>query len=165
MPRCKSLAFHRRVRGARISQLEDLENENDNSFERYTRLDTPEVNRVREALRTSSLELQAVVKDPLPDALRIAESVANDLAERNKTCENPLEGRNDAGATNPTINKGVLPLQSVSANVKNPGYGHKTVFPRPSIMERNSTACTYEVMLAMVDAILLAWQPCLLPSI
>ncbi|XP_038901324.1 uncharacterized protein LOC120088243 [Benincasa hispida] len=142
MPRCKSLAFHRRVRGrAKISQLEDFENENGNSFERYTCPDTTEVNRVREALRTSSVELQAVVKDPLPDALRIAESVANDLAKKNETREHSSEGRNDAGAANPTINKDAVPLQSVSANLKNPGYGQKT---RPSIMERNSTACSYE---------------------
>lgn len=162
VPRCKSLAFHRRVRGgAKISQLEDLENENDNLFGRYTCLDTPEVNRVREALKASSLELQAAVSDPLPDALRVAESVANALAEKKKTCEHSSEGRTDAGSSNPTINKYAVPLQSVSANLKNLCNGRKIIFPRPSIMERNSTACTYEVILAMFDAILLAWQPCL----
>ncbi|KGN46758.1 uncharacterized protein LOC101205896 isoform X2 [Cucumis sativus] len=145
VPRCKSLAFHRRVRGgAKISQLEDLENENDVSFGRYTCLATPEVNRVREALKASSLELQAVVSDPLPNALRIAESVANTLAENKKTCEHSSEGRNDAGSSNPTINKYAVPLQSVSANLKNLGNGRKTIFPRPSLMEHNSTACTYE---------------------
>lgn len=159
LPRGKFLAFHRRVRGGvKISHLEDLEkeNEDESSSERYNCLETPEVNRVREALKTSSLELQAMVKDPLPDALRIAESVAHDLAEKNKTCENSLEDRNDAGVDNPTINKEAVPLQPMSANLKDPGHGHKTVFPRPSIMERNSTACTYEVMLAIFDAILLA---------
>ncbi|XP_023512217.1 uncharacterized protein LOC111777011 isoform X1 [Cucurbita pepo subsp. pepo] len=147
LPRGKFLAFHRRVRGGvKISHLEDLEkeNEDESSSERYNCLETPEVNRVREALKTSSLELQAMVKDPLPDALRIAESVAHDLAEKNKTCENSLEDRNDAGVDNPTINKEAVPLQPMSANLKDPGHGHKTVFPRPSIMERNSTACTYE---------------------
>uniref|UniRef100_A0A9I9E0M6 Telomeric repeat-binding factor 2-like n=1 Tax=Cucumis melo TaxID=3656 RepID=A0A9I9E0M6_CUCME len=145
VPRCKSLAFHRRVRGgAKISQLEDLENENDNLFGRYTCLDTPEVNRVREALKASSLELQAAVSDPLPDALRVAESVANALAEKKKTCEHSSEGRTDAGSSNPTINKYAVPLQSVSANLKNLCNGRKIIFPRPSIMERNSTACTYE---------------------
>lgn len=149
LPRCKSLASHRRVRGgAKISHLEDLGK--DSSSEKYTRLNTPEVNRVREALKISSLELEAVVKDPLPDALRIAESVAHDLAEKNKTCEQPLEDRNDASVTNPAVNKDAVPLQSVNADLKNQCHDR-----RPSIMERNSTACTYEVMLAMFDAILL----------
>lgn len=147
--RCKSLASHRRVRGgAKISHLEDLKN--DTSSEKYTCLQTPEVNRVREALKTSSLELQAVVKDPLPDALRIAESVARDLAEKNKTREHSLEDRNDASAANPTTNKHAVPLRSVNAGPKHPCHGHQTTVPRPSMMERNSTACAYEVMLSHV---------------
>ncbi|KAG6605382.1 Telomeric repeat-binding factor 1, partial [Cucurbita argyrosperma subsp. sororia] len=143
LPRCKSLASHKRVRGgAKIDHLEDLEN--DSSSGKSTCLQTPEFERVREALKTSSLELQALVKDPLPDALRIAESVAQDLAKKNKTPEHSLEDQNDAVAANPAINKDNMPLQSMNTAFNNPRHGHQTIVPRPSIMERNSSACTYE---------------------
>ena len=46
----------------------------------YDHLSTPEVNKVREALKTSSFELHAVVKDPLEKALRIAKSLKLDSA-------------------------------------------------------------------------------------
>ncbi|CAK7324757.1 unnamed protein product [Dovyalis caffra] len=48
----------------------------------YDTITTDEVNRVRGALRASSEELQARVKDPLPDALQLAGNLIAEMARK-----------------------------------------------------------------------------------
>ncbi|KAI3461725.1 hypothetical protein Pfo_018388 [Paulownia fortunei] len=102
------------------------------SYRNYSFPCSAEVNRVREALESSSLELQAVVKDPLPDALQLAEAISG-MASKNK-CRDPVE-ENHVEA-NLFIVDGAGVVQSTGRNVSN--------VPRPSLMERNSSAHTYE---------------------
>ncbi|XP_022986836.1 telomeric repeat-binding factor 2-like isoform X2 [Cucurbita maxima] len=117
-----------------------------NDGSKQSAIDAMNTERVQELATETAEGQESAEKEVavLQNASSCRESVAHDLAEKNKTCENSLEDRNDAGVDNPTINKEAVPLQPMSANLKDPGHGHKTVFPRPSIMERNSTACTYE---------------------
>ncbi|CAB4312352.1 unnamed protein product [Prunus armeniaca] len=105
--RYKHLA-HRRTRGpVRIRDAEDLGTDLSNS--KYDSLSTPEVSNAQEALRSSILELQAVVTDPLPDALRVAETIRLDLAMKSV----------NVGAENLSVEKGVGPVQSHNDNLGN----------------------------------------------
>ncbi|KAM1254835.1 hypothetical protein ACFX2G_029732 [Malus domestica] len=178
MPRRKHLA-HRRTRGPiRIRDAEDLGT--DVSDRKYGSLDTPEVNRAQEALKSSISELQELVTDPLPDALRVSETVRSSLAMRSV---NHVNGK-DVGAENPSIEKGAEPVQSNNdnvgnlpsrhqndpqssgiekdvpnppvdqggtesvqtdaANLRNPSFSNRNNVARPSLVERNSTARTFE---------------------
>ncbi|BFG33737.1 hypothetical protein CerSpe_200110 [Prunus speciosa] len=105
--RYKHLA-HRRTRGpVRIRDAEDLGTDLSNS--KYDSLSTPEVSNAQEALRSSILELQAVVTDPLPDALRVAETIRLDLAMKSV----------NVGAENLSVEKGAGPVQSHNDNLGN----------------------------------------------
>ncbi|PQM40265.1 uncharacterized protein Pyn_40941 [Prunus yedoensis var. nudiflora] len=105
--RYKHLA-HRRTRGpVRIRDTEDLGTDLSNS--KYDSLSTPEVSNAQEALRSSILELQAVVTDPLPDALRVAETIRLDLAMKSV----------NVGAENLSVEKGAGPVQSHNDNLGN----------------------------------------------
>ena len=90
---------------------------------------SPEVKEVRESLKSSLFELQALVKDPLPDALHISETVISELTIKDKNQETPLVKR----STDVDVPR------SRNADLGNVG--------RPSLMERNNTAHTYEVIM------------------
>ena len=60
-------------RGVKINYTEDTKAST--SGRNYDRLPTHKVDKVQEALKPSSLELRALVKDPLPEALQLAEVV------------------------------------------------------------------------------------------
>uniref|UniRef100_A0A7N2L3A6 Myb-like domain-containing protein n=2 Tax=Quercus lobata TaxID=97700 RepID=A0A7N2L3A6_QUELO len=160
LPRRNHSACHKRSKGGvRIVEEEDM----DALCSKYDSLPTPEVNRIKEALKSSSLELQAVVKDPHPDAkssslelqavvkdphpdaLRLAESVMSDMVKKDKTHEPSVENQSgkDINALNPSVDKSITPQATDS------GCGNQSCIPqsnstRPSLMERNSTAHTYE---------------------
>ncbi|XP_073151565.1 uncharacterized protein [Henckelia pumila] len=91
-----------------------------------------EVNRVQKALDSSSLELQAVVKDPLPDALRLAESISN-MAGQSKN-HDPMEVEHVEA--NLFVVDGAGVVQGNGCTVDN--------VPRPNLMERNISARTHE---------------------
>ncbi|XP_068311655.1 uncharacterized protein [Pyrus communis] len=130
MPRRKHLA-HRRTRGPiRIRDAEDLGT--DVSDGKYGSLDTPEVNRAQEALKSSISELQELVTDPLPDALRVSETVRSSLAMRSVSHVN---GK-DVGAENPSIEKGAEPVQSNNDNVGNLPSRHQND-PQSSGIEKD----------------------------
>ncbi|CAB4282044.1 unnamed protein product [Prunus armeniaca] len=153
--RYKHLA-HRRTRGpVRIRDAEDLGTDLSNS--KYDSLSTPEVSNAQEALRSSILELQAVVTDPLPDALRVAETIRLDLAMKsvNVGAENlsvekgvgPVQSHNDnlgnmsvpqssgkeKDVLTPPVNqgKGTESVQADDANLGNPSSSNKNIAPRP----------------------------------
>ncbi|KAK7851077.1 hypothetical protein CFP56_043134 [Quercus suber] len=142
LPRRNHSACHKRSKGGvRIVEEEDT----DALCSKYDSLPTPEVNRIKEALKSSSMELQAVVKDPHPDALRSAESVMSDMVKKDKTHDPSVENQSgkDINALNPSVDKSVAPQATDS------GCGNQSCIPqsnstRPSLMERNSTAHTYE---------------------
>ncbi|CAA2990405.1 telomere repeat-binding 2-like [Olea europaea subsp. europaea] len=93
---------------------------------------TPEVNRIQEALESSRMDLQASVKDPLPNELEFAEEVVD--AMRGSTDHDPIQEDHVKHNTSAMKVAGF-----VRANGGNPSNG-----PRPSLMERNSAARTHE---------------------
>lgn len=92
-----------------------------------------EINKAREALKLSLLQLRAAVKDPLPEALRVAEAISKEARQDKQ--HDPAEG-ND-GRPEVLVVDAVVAVQSSGGNVNN--------VPKPSLMERNSSARTYEV--------------------
>ncbi|XP_020422771.1 uncharacterized protein LOC18775002 isoform X2 [Prunus persica] len=129
--RYKHLA-HRRTRGpVRIRDAEDLGTDLSNS--KYDSLSTPEVSNAQEALRSSILELQAVVTDPLPDALRVAETIRLDLAMKSV----------NAGAENLSVEKGAGPVQSHNDNLGNMSVpqssGKEKDVPTPPVNQGKGT--------------------------
>ncbi|KAL8033960.1 hypothetical protein ABFS82_13G191200 [Erythranthe guttata] len=127
-----------------------------------------EVRNVREALDRSSLDLRAVVKDPLPDALRIAAEAMAGTSARNMaagdknmhqdTLKRKAEAMAGTSARNMAAgekNKNQDPVKEnhVESNrVDVDGDGDVQVSTginvgnvrRPSLMERNKSARTYE---------------------
>ncbi|KAI9159785.1 hypothetical protein LWI28_001894 [Acer negundo] len=192
----KHIACHRRARGpVRITNNE--ESGSDASCSKYGTLPTPEVNKVQEALKSSSLELHAMVKDPLPSALRLAEAVISNIARRTQNHDHSMEAQNtvpnhdpsvetrniDEHGPNPSSNANAEPVQANDSSHRNPILNHEPSVeeqndvehvpnppsnanvepvrdndsncrnqscsnqnnvPKPSLMERNGTAHTYE---------------------
>ncbi|GLT34038.1 hypothetical protein SLA2020_085840 [Shorea laevis] len=93
---------------------------------------SPEVRQALEALKASSLDLQTSVTDPLPEALRVAEVIALEMARKNATGEvvDAEEGNTESGGA-----------KEVGTSM--PSSSHLNT-SRQSLMERNSTARTYE---------------------
>ncbi|KAL0417912.1 UNVERIFIED_CONTAM: hypothetical protein Sradi_1204700 [Sesamum radiatum] len=102
------------------------------SSKNYNLPHSPEVNGVRKALQSSSLELQAVVKDPLPEALQLAEAISG-VAREDKG-HDPIEVNHVAG--NQFVVDGAGVIHSTVGNVSDTR--------KRSLMERNSSAHTYE---------------------
>ncbi|GER28125.1 telomeric repeat binding protein [Striga asiatica] len=121
----------RNSRGAKI--VDSDENSSGPSHRNYSMPSSAEVNRVREALGSSASELHAAVKDPLPDALQFAEKISDD-SRKDKDHEPTIE--NNRFRPNLFIVDGAGVVQGSSPNVNNG--------PKPSLMERNSTAHTFE---------------------
>uniref|UniRef100_A0A7N0U3T0 Uncharacterized protein n=1 Tax=Kalanchoe fedtschenkoi TaxID=63787 RepID=A0A7N0U3T0_KALFE len=69
---------NKRPKPVRVNNSEDWDLEGLDT--QYHPLPENEVIKVREELKSSSRELQAAVKDPLPDALRVAEAVISDVS-------------------------------------------------------------------------------------
>lgn len=88
------------------------------SHNKYGCLSPTEVTKLQEELQTSSSSLQAMVRDPLPDALNMAKNVASNMDSVDGSTEKSNLGNKDSHLqTNAT---------------------------KPSLMERNNTARTFE---------------------
>lgn len=124
------LAGFNRSRGVKIA---DSDSTKTGQSKNYKLPRSAEVDRVQEALESSSLELQAVVKDPLPDALRLAESIFN-MAGQSKS-HDPVEVEHVEANLFCLDGAGVV--RGNGCTVDNA--------QRPSLMKRNSSACTHEV--------------------
>ncbi|GAV81097.1 Myb_DNA-binding domain-containing protein, partial [Cephalotus follicularis] len=149
--RRKHVPVYRRHGGlAKNTDSLELEEEDDAACGKYDSLPSPEVSKVQEALKASALELQALVKDPLPDALRMAEAVISHMAGNVENLEPLAENQieNDEDATNLPNPAGTgsveEPVQAKEGDRPNQSGGHQNNLPKPSIMERNGTARTYE---------------------
>ena len=91
-----------------------------------------------------------MVKDPQPDALHSAESVMSEMVKKDKTHEPSVENQSgkDINALNPSVDKSVAP-QATDFGCGNQSCVPQSNSTRPSLMERNSTAHTYEVLVLM----------------
>ena len=91
-----------------------------------------------------------MVKDPQPDALHSAESVMSEMVKKDKTREPSVENQSgkDINALNPSVAKSVAP-QATDFGCGNQSCVPQSNSTRPSLMERNSTAHTYEVLVLM----------------
>lgn len=88
--------FGRRYKGAKITDLEEASM--GQASRRYGGVPSPEVCKVRKALKSSSSELNAMVTDPLPEALRLADNMLSGMPKENLNHE-PLENPNGKDAT------------------------------------------------------------------
>ncbi|GFZ13408.1 hypothetical protein Acr_23g0017930 [Actinidia rufa] len=129
-------------RGFKISNTEEMDARK--SSNNYDCLPTPEINKVQEALRTSSLELQAVVKDPLPDALQLADNVISSMGGENMIKE-PSVGQGRVNAPDPSVGTSAEAALANESNHDNQCCGPQNNVPKASLMARNSTAIAYEV--------------------
>ncbi|OVA15266.1 SANT/Myb domain [Macleaya cordata] len=100
---------------------------------------TPEVRKVQEALKSSTLDLQAVVEGPLPDTLLLAANISASMAI--EETKNSLVNQNvvDKGICVPSVEESVKAVNEDETNTRN-----QSGVSRPSLMVRNSTARTYE---------------------
>ncbi|XP_059300706.1 uncharacterized protein LOC132052964 [Lycium ferocissimum] len=139
LPRQKHVAF-KRTRGAvRIS--DSIESE----LEAYGRQDdllsSPLIQLAEEALKLSSSELRAVVKDPLPDAIRLADTLSSVV--RDDTGHQPAENNSDK-APHPVVASSRT-VQASEKNCEAQHNCHHSAASRPNRVNRNSAAHTSEV--------------------
>ncbi|KAA8543658.1 hypothetical protein F0562_021596 [Nyssa sinensis] len=132
------------LREVNIYDVEELDIGTSNN--KYDWPPTPEVSKVQEALKSSYLELQAVVKDPLPDAFQLADTIISDMGRGNMNREPSVEvqTRVDVDAANPSVDKSDEAVLANEGNLENQCCRQQNKVPKLSLMERNSTACTYE---------------------
>lgn len=142
----------RRSRGVKIADTEEVSGQISSTKDDL--LLTPEVDKVQKALKTSSLELQALVKDPLPDALQLAETVLSSMAREDVSHEPLTKDQDivDVNAPSTSTIKNLVVDQTNEAGLANQCTTAQDNVPRPSIMARNSTGRTYEVVCCMFVA-------------
>ncbi|CAK9141243.1 unnamed protein product [Ilex paraguariensis] len=151
LPRQKHVANKRHrgttsgtLRGAKIADTEDGGVRT--SCKKYDIPLSPAINKVQEALASSSLELQAVVKDPLPDALHLAETIIASMAREDREHEPAMKNHNkvDAKEPNSCVDNSAAAGRANDANLDNQCCSHQNNAPKLSLMARNNTAHTYE---------------------
>lgn len=161
LPRHKHAVGHKRSKGGvKITDTEEMDI--DELCSKYDSLRSPDVDKVQEALKSSSLELRAVVKDPLPDALRLAETVISNMVSKDKQHGPSVEnqGRKGGTAPNPSVSTGDEPAETNDFNHENQSCSHQSNACKPNLMERNSTARAYEVpvfMLCLLVCFQIVW--------
>ncbi|KAL8225095.1 hypothetical protein R6Q57_017652 [Mikania cordata] len=136
LPAHKHAALRRR-RGAKL--VDPVETSHDS----YDYIPSPEVSKVQEALEASSFELHAVVKDPLPDALRLAESLKVSTSRENEAHD--VVGGNHTTANDKDPNsshdrKG----KALEADGDDGIIKDQNIRIKSSLFERNHTAHTTE---------------------
>ncbi|XP_057952442.1 uncharacterized protein LOC131146705 [Malania oleifera] len=94
--RCTRRALSGKSRGIKINDTEELGAET--LPEKYDCLSSAEVSRMQAALKSSSLDLQAVVKDPLPDAVNFANTIAHEMARKRLNQVPLLENQHKSNA-------------------------------------------------------------------
>jgi ornithine carbamoyltransferase len=106
------------------------------------------VKKVVEDLRSSCVELKGKVEDPLPEAIKFANEVAESL--RRKERENQTSMRVDMDAPENFKGKDVLSTQGEG--------GGRTEIPKRSLMDRQPTAFQYQVIfLLLYTSIVITW--------
>lgn len=145
----KHIALRRCHKGVKISGTEEVEPANSRS--KYDLFPSPEVKEVQESLKSSSLELRALVKDPLPDALRTSEAIRSKLAAKDINHEPHIENQSgDVDAPDPDVCKSIVLYQPNDANLVKKSSVHCSNVHCPNLMEPNNTARTYEVIMFQI---------------
>ncbi|XP_077215859.1 uncharacterized protein LOC143850502 [Tasmannia lanceolata] len=88
---------------------------------KYDGLSTPDVNKVRKDLKSSCINLQTVVEDPLPDSLKMAERILVNMPTEQINQEGPEENHNlvDVDVCNSSVDKGVEATHVGETNTAN----------------------------------------------
>nr|KYP44525.1 Telomeric repeat-binding factor 2 [Cajanus cajan] len=130
-------------RGVKISDPEEVEPAKWKS--KHDPVPSAEASKVRESLKSSSLELQALVEDPLPDALHKSEVIRSKSATRDTNIEPPIENQSeDVDVPDPDVCRSIVLFQPKDANLVKKSPDPCSNVHQPNIMERNRTARTYE---------------------
>jgi hypothetical protein len=139
--------------GVRISSAEEAPEEAKatNLSCKYESLPSAEVKKVRKSLRTSSMELKAMVKDPLPDALHASEVVRSNLTTKDINRRPPIESQSGhVDAPESTACKTIVLYQPKDVIPGNKSSVHGSSSRRPKLMERGSSAHTFEVIIYVI---------------
>ncbi|KAJ8543567.1 hypothetical protein K7X08_006090 [Anisodus acutangulus] len=138
LPRQKHVAF-KHTRGAvRIS--DSIESELEASGVQDDLLSSPVIQLAEEALKLSSLGLRAMVKDPLPDALRLAETLSS--TARDNMDHQPAENNSDR-VPHP-VGDSSRTVQASGDNREAQHNCHHTAASKPNLVNRNRAAHTSE---------------------
>ncbi|TKY45743.1 Telomeric repeat-binding factor 1 [Spatholobus suberectus] len=130
-------------RGVKISGPEEVEPAK--SWSKHDPVPSAEVRKVRESLKSSSLELRALIKDPLPDALHTSEVVRSKLATRDTNIEPSIENqREDVDVPDPNVCKSIVLFQPNDANLGKKSSVHCSNVHQPCLMERKRSARSFE---------------------
>ncbi|CAN4101115.1 unnamed protein product [Withania somnifera] len=128
----------KRTRGAGVRISDSIESELEASGGQNDLLPSAEIQKAKKALKSSSLELRSMVKDPLPDALRLAETLSSVV-------------RDNRGHQPAEIIKAPHSMASSSRVVEASGENceaqrncHHIASSKPDLVNRNSAACVYE---------------------
>lgn len=156
----KHSALQTRHRGVKLSGDEEARPINFST--KYENLRSADVKKLRESLKSSSLELKALVKDPLPDALHTSEAVRSKLATKDINRRPASEKQSEhVDARDSDACKTIVPYQPNDANfAKEPSVPCSSGRPncsngsrsnysndrRTNLMRRASYAQTYEVI-------------------
>ncbi|XP_047311829.1 uncharacterized protein LOC124915199 isoform X2 [Impatiens glandulifera] len=131
-----SAEMEKRSRGAKISDSDSQDgraaSENGFTF-------TPEVKKMQKALRDSCRDLQAVVVDPLPEAIQLADKIISNLPVNNLNSSCPMDVENLSTAKSD---------EAIGVNETQNNISRK-----PGLMERNSTARVHEWDESLDDAV------------
>ncbi|PIA32484.1 hypothetical protein AQUCO_04500237v1 [Aquilegia coerulea] len=133
--------YHDTISGDTYFQINancDVESSDVRSKKSYP-VPTPDVREVREALKSSILDLNDMVEDPLPDALCTAATIIADMAKEGVSNVQSAENENEVDISDRSVDSGCEAVQDKEGN-----YRNLTAASRPSLMERNSTAHTVE---------------------
>ncbi|XP_071717217.1 uncharacterized protein [Rutidosis leptorrhynchoides] len=140
VPRCtRGPSGPKTHRGAKI--VDPTETSDNNN--RYNYIPSPEVNKVQEDLEISSFNLHQVVKDPLPDAIRLAESLKGCRNEEN-TVHDHAVGNSAMADTEAPKTSDDRKGKALEDNGDDVICGDQNNRRKPSLMERNNTAHTFE---------------------
>ncbi|KAE9598896.1 putative transcription factor MYB-HB-like family [Lupinus albus] len=133
--RFKHTVLHRCHKGVKLSGIEEVEPAK--SWSKCDAVPSAEVKKVRESLKSSSLELQALVKDPLPDALQLSEVVRSNLAGKDINHRLSIGNQNgDVDVPDPNVDQnGDVPDPSVDQNgdVPDPNVDQNGDVPDPNV--------------------------------
>ncbi|KAK7387299.1 hypothetical protein VNO78_27999 [Psophocarpus tetragonolobus] len=139
----KHSALRASHRGVKISGPEEVESTT--SCSKHDAVPSAEVRNVQESLKTSFLELRALVKDPLPDALHTSEVVRSKLATSDTNIVPPFENQSEyVDVPDPNVCQSIVLFQPSSANLEKKPSVRCSNIRRPNLMEQNSSARTFE---------------------
>ncbi|GAU44579.1 hypothetical protein TSUD_139520 [Trifolium subterraneum] len=146
----KHSAIRTHHKGVRISGAEEAPEvaKTTNLSCKCESLSSGEVKKVRESLKSSSMELKAMVKDPLPDALQASEVVRSKLATKDINHRPPIENQSgNVDVPDLTACKTFILYQPNDVNPGKKSSVHcssSSSRRRPKLMERGSSVHTFE---------------------